>query len=56
LAMAHLYLGIAYSDLSDNKSAMKEYEILKGLDEDMAKKLLEAINKETTQKNKQGNR
>jgi tetratricopeptide (TPR) repeat protein len=43
LAEAHLGLGISYHYLKDRKSALKEYNILKDLDPQMAKKLFKLM-------------
>jgi tetratricopeptide (TPR) repeat protein len=39
--LAHYFLGLAYLELGDKGSALKEYRILKGLDEDYANELHE---------------
>jgi Tfp pilus assembly protein PilF len=42
---AHLHLGITYFSLGDKDAAHREYEILKALDEELAKELLKKIEK-----------
>jgi tetratricopeptide (TPR) repeat protein len=44
-ALAHFGLGLIYATLHDKDSALKEYEILKGLDRKLANELLKDINK-----------
>jgi Tfp pilus assembly protein PilF len=44
-ALAHYNLGVAYLAIDDKDSAMAEYNILKSLNPEMAKKLLNQINK-----------
>ena len=44
---AHLNLGLSYISLNDRGSALEQYEILKSLDTEMAKVLLDYIDKHT---------
>lgn len=41
--IAHFFLGLAYLELRDKNSALKEYKILKDLDRNYAKDLLNMI-------------
>jgi len=43
LAEAHLNLGMAYLKLGDKGSAMEEYKILRGLNQELANKLFNLI-------------
>ena len=43
LAQAHYNLGLTYNAINDKNSAMSQYEALKGIDADLAKRLYDAI-------------
>jgi tetratricopeptide (TPR) repeat protein len=44
-AVTHYNLGLTYLDLGDSGSALDEYKILKGLDQELANKLFNLIYK-----------
>ncbi|MGE5577843.1 MAG: tetratricopeptide repeat protein, partial [Syntrophothermus sp.] len=44
-AEAYFNLGMTYLQLGDKNSALSEYEVLKKLNPDLAKKLADSINK-----------
>ena len=44
-AKAYFYMGLSYASIRDKENAMKQYEILKTLDDELASKLYNMINK-----------
>ena len=43
LAQAYFNLGLTYFAINDKKAAMAQYEVLKGLDAEMARQLYDTI-------------